>query len=191
MLGPAGKMAVRPARRQDALLSRPLKPAGPKRRRRNTLDRALRPNLANGGKSSNATPPPPRNPIQLMSDASVSSLDYSRTLYLPKTDFPDARRPAAEGAGDSGPLGAGESLWGAARSWPGPAEIRAARRAALRQRQCPHRHGAQQDAEGHCRALASDDGAGIQLRSRLGLSRAPDRMEGRGGILPRQGQDEA
>ena len=35
-LGPAGKMAARPARRQDALLRRPLKPAGPKRQRRNT-----------------------------------------------------------------------------------------------------------------------------------------------------------
>jgi isoleucyl-tRNA synthetase len=47
--------------------------------------------LANGGKSSNATPPKQRNPnlaLKLMSDASVSALDYSRTLFLPKTDFP-------------------------------------------------------------------------------------------------------
>ena len=47
--------------------------------------------LANCGKSSNPTRPLPRNPNlapDLMSDASVSGLDYSRTLYLPKTEFP-------------------------------------------------------------------------------------------------------
>jgi isoleucyl-tRNA synthetase len=48
-------------------------------------------NLANCAKSSNPTPPLQRNSNlapNLMSDASVSGLDYSRTLYLPKTDFP-------------------------------------------------------------------------------------------------------
>src|SRR5271170_4651560 len=50
-----------------------------------------RANLANCGKSSNPTRPSPRTlnlAPDLMSDASVSVLDYSRTLYLPKTDFP-------------------------------------------------------------------------------------------------------
>ena len=126
-----------------------------------------------------------------MSDASVTALDYSRTLYLPKTDFPMRGRSAAEGAGNSGALGARESVWRAARERQGPPQIRPPRRASLRQRQCPHRHGAQQDAEGHRRPLASDDGPGIQLRARLGLSRAADRMEGRGRILPKQGQGEA
>jgi len=47
--------------------------------------------LANCGKSSNPARPLSRNlnlAPDLMSDASVSGLDYSRTLYLPKTDFP-------------------------------------------------------------------------------------------------------
>ena len=78
-----------------------------------------------------------------------------------------------------------------AESGKGRPQIRASRRASLRERQCPHRHGAQQNAERHRRPLASDDGPGIQLRARLGLSWAADRMEGRGGILPQQRQVEA
>ena len=111
---------------------------------------------------------------------------------LPAEDrLSHARGPAAEGAGNSGALGAGEPVRGASPEWEGSAQIRPPRWSSLRQRQCPHRHGAQQDAEGHCRPFASDDGAGIQLRARLGLPRAADRMEGRGGILPKQGQGEA
>jgi isoleucyl-tRNA synthetase len=47
--------------------------------------------LANGAKSSNPTPllhTKQNLASHTMSDASVSALDYSRTLYLPKTDFP-------------------------------------------------------------------------------------------------------
>ena len=98
--------------------------------------------------------------------------------------FPHARRSAAEGAGDFGALGARESLRRAARERQGPPQIRAARRAALRQRQHPHRPRAQQDPEGHGGPLAADGGQGFQLRARLGLPRPADRMEGRGGVLP-------
>ena len=35
-----------------------------------------------------------------MNETPAKTRDYSETLFLPKTDFPDARRPAAEGAGD-------------------------------------------------------------------------------------------
>ena len=47
--------------------------------------------MANCGKSSNPTRPFQRNPnlaSDLMTDAPTTGLDYSRTLYLPKTDFP-------------------------------------------------------------------------------------------------------
>ena len=47
--------------------------------------------LANSGKSFDPTRPLPRTQSLApdpMSDAPVSGLDYSRTLYLPKTDFP-------------------------------------------------------------------------------------------------------
>ena len=71
------------------------------------------------------------------------------------------------------------------------AQIRAARRAALRQRQHPYRPRAQQDPEGHGGALAADGGQGFQLCPRLGLPRPADRMEGRGGILPQEGQGQA
>src|ERR1700728_2157295 len=53
--------------------------------------KALKTNLANCAKSSNSTRPFSRHPNlapKPMSDASVTALDYSRTLYLPKTDFP-------------------------------------------------------------------------------------------------------
>src|ERR1700689_4229171 len=53
--------------------------------------KALKTNLANCAKSSNSTRPFSRHPNlapKPMSDASVTALDYSRTLSLPKTDFP-------------------------------------------------------------------------------------------------------
>ena len=126
-----------------------------------------------------------------MSDASVTGLDYSRTLYLPKTDFP-MRGGLPQKEPEILARWARENLYGELReSGKGRPKFVLHDGPPLRQRQCPHRHGAQQDAEGHCRALASDDGPGIQLRARLGLSRAADRMEGRGRILPKQGQGEA
>ena len=126
-----------------------------------------------------------------MTDAPDTGLDYSQTLFPAEDRFSDAGRPAAEGAGDSRPLGARGPLRRTAGERQGPAKIRSARRPALRQRQCSHRHCAQQDPEGHGRPLASDGGQGFELRPRLGLPRPADRVEGRGGILSQQGQGEA
>ena len=78
-------------------------------------------------------------------------------------------------------------LRAAARGGEGPAALRAARRAALRQRQHPYRARAQQDPEGPRGALAADARPRLELRAGLGLPRPADRMEDRGGI-PRQGQ---
>ena len=92
---------------------------------------------------------------------------------LPAQDrFPDARRPAAEGAGDSRALG-GEDIYGALRKQArGTAEIRAARRAALRQRQHPYRPRAQQDPEGSRRPLAADARARTPTTCRAGTATA-------------------
>ena len=117
--------------------------------------------------------------------------DYSETLFLPKTDFPmraglpqkepeilarwrelDLYRPPARGRA-------------------GPAEVHPARRPALRQRQHPYRARAQQDPQGRGDALAADARLRLQLRAGLGLPRPADRVEDRGGELPRQGQAEA
>ncbi len=65
-------------------------------------------------------------------------------------------------------------------------EVRAPRRAALRQRPHPHRARAEQDPEGPRREEPADAGPRQPLRAGLGLPRAPDRVEDRGAI-PRQG----
>ncbi len=46
--------------------------------------------------------------------------DYSETLFLPQTDFPDARRPAGARAGAPGALGEAGPLRAAARGGQGP-----------------------------------------------------------------------
>ena len=102
----------------------------------------------------------------------MTARDYSETLFLPKTDFPDARRAAAEGAGDPGAL-AGVGLYrAAARSRGGPAEIHPPRRPALRQRQHPYRHRAQQDPQGRGDALASRCSARTPITCRAGTATA-------------------
>ena len=65
-------------------------------------------------------------------------------------------------------------------------EVPAARRAALRQRQHPHRPRAQQDPQGSRRQIAGHARLRFQLRAGLGLPRPADRVEDRG-ELPRQG----
>ena len=117
--------------------------------------------------------------------------DYSATLYLPQDRFPDARRPAEKRAGTARPLERDRPDRKNARGRRGQAEIRAARRPALRQWQHPYRPCAQQDPEGSRRALAAHDGQGRQLRAGLGLPRPADRMEDRGAISrqgPQQGR---
>ena len=81
--------------------------------------------------------------------------DWKDTLNLPRTDFPmKANLPTAEPEalakwdGD-GPVRA-DSCTPAGR-----AEVRPARRPALRQRPHPSRHGAEQDPEGLGRQVAS------------------------------------
>ena len=78
-----------------------------------------------------------------------------------------------------------------ARGGEGPAEIHAARRAALRQRLHPYRPCAEQDPQGHRHAQPAHDRQGLRLCAGLGLPRPADRMEDRGRELPRQGQEEA
>ncbi len=117
--------------------------------------------------------------------------DYSETLFLPKTDF-----PMRAGLPQKEPeiLAQWEKidLYRRLRQRRrGPAEIRAPRRAALRQRQHPYRPRAQQDPQGRGDALPADARLRRALRAGLGLPRPADRMEDRGGELPLQGQGEA
>ncbi len=100
--------------------------------------------------------------------------------------LPHAGRPARQGAGAAGALGRHRPLRAAAGAERGPPEVRAARRAALRQRQHPHRPRAEQDPQGPRHQVAADAGARLELRAGLGLPRPADRVEDRGGI-PRQG----
>ena len=75
-----------------------------------------------------------------MTDTPDTGLDYSQTLFLPKTDFP-MRAGLPQKEPEILARWAREDLYArASRERQGPAEIRAARRAALRQRQHPHRH---------------------------------------------------
>ena len=115
--------------------------------------------------------------------------DYSETLFLPKTDFPmraglPQKEPELLKRWES--IDLYRRLREAAQ---GPAEIRPARRPALRQRQHPYRPRAQQDPQGRGDAQPADAGLRLQLRAGLGLPRPADRMEDRGGV-PRQGQEQ-
>ena len=98
--------------------------------------------------------------------------DYSETLFLPKTDFPmRAGLPQKEPEllARWAELGLYERLREAAR---GRAEIRPARRPALRQRQHPYRARAQQDPEGRGDALASRCWATTPTTCRAGTATA-------------------
>ena len=115
--------------------------------------------------------------------------DYSKTLFLPQTEFPmRAGLPQKEPEllARWAKLGLYARLREAAQR---PRQIRPARRPALRQRQHPYRHRAQQDPEGRGDALPADARLRLQLRAGLGLPRPADRVEDRGGV-PRQGQEQ-
>ena len=101
--------------------------------------------------------------------------------------IPDEGRTARARTEAPGALGQARALPAPARGGQGPAQVHPPRRSALRQRQHPHRHRAQQDPQGHGDALAADAGLRFQLRAGLGLPRAAHRVEDRGGV-PRQGQ---
>ena len=82
--------------------------------------------------------------------------EWKDTVNLPRTDFPmKANLPTSEPetlarwAAD-GPLREDS------RARAGRAEVRAARRSAVRQRQHPHGHGAEQDPQGARRQVALD-----------------------------------
>ena len=77
----------------------------------------------------------------------------------------------------------------AARGRRRHAEIRAARRAALRQWQYPYRPCAQQDPQGRGDPHPADAGQGLRLRAGLGLPRPADRMEDRGGEYRAKGRN--
>ena len=126
-----------------------------------------------------------------MNEQPGKARDYSETLFLPKTDFPMRAGLPQERAGDPQALEEPRSVRAAARRRQRPAAIRPARRPALRQRQHPYRPRAQQDPQGRGDAKPADARLRFQLRARLGLPRPADRMEDRGGQLPRQGQAEA
>ena len=113
--------------------------------------------------------------------------DYRDTVFLPRTDFPmkadlPKREPEPIAA-----LGRGRPLPSPARGLGRAAEVRPARRPALRQRPSPHGHGAQQDPQGRGQPRPADAGPGRALRARLGLPRPADRVADRAGV-PQEGQ---
>ena len=94
-------------------------------------------------------------PFQVSDSVMTEARDYSATLFLPQTDFP-MRAGLPQKEPEILARWAKLGLYRPpARGRAGPAEIRPARRPALRQRQHPYRHRAQQDPEGRGDALAS------------------------------------
>ena len=83
-------------------------------------------------------------------------------------------------------MAARRSLFEIARARRRPAEVRAARRAALCQRRDPHRPRGQQDPEGHHRQVAHAGRLRFALRAGLGLSRPADRAAGGEEARPRR-----
>ena len=130
----------------------------------------------------------PAKPAQAPSSAAESSRDWSKTLFLPKTDFPDARRPARARAATARALGRDRPLRPPARG-----RARAAPKFVLHDGP-PYANG--NIHIGHALNKILKDfvvrsqpmlGYDSQLRAGLGLPRPADRVEDRGGI-PRQGQ---
>jgi hypothetical protein len=111
--------------------------------------------------------------------------DYKSSVFLPKTDFP-MRGGLPKKEPELLKRWADMRLWDRLRvGEQGPAEVRAARRPSLRQRQPSYRARAEQDPEGRDQPHPADAGQGQPLRAGLGLPRPADRMEDRGAV-PRQ-----
>ena len=93
--------------------------------------------------------------------------------------LPDEGEPADERAADARALAGDGPLRKDSGAPQRRAEVRAARRPAVRQRQHPHGHGDEQDPEGARRQVAIDGGLRRAVRRRLRLPRAADRAAGR------------
>ncbi len=101
--------------------------------------------------------------------------EWKDTVNLPRTDFPmKANLPTAEP--EALARWQAMDLYGKIRREPqGRAEVRAARRSAVRERPDPPRHRAQQDSQGFRRQVAIDGGFRCALRAGLRLPRPADR----------------
>ena len=125
-----------------------------------------------------------------MNDApSEPQRDYRDTVFLPQTGFPmrgDLPRKEPQILARWEQMDLWSRLRAASR---GPAEIHPARRTALRERQHPHRHRAEQDPQGRHQPHAPDGRLRRRLHPWLGLPRPADRMEDRGGV-PRQKEEQ-
>ena len=115
--------------------------------------------------------------------------DWKDTLNLPRTDFPmKANLQTAEPQA----LARWQEM-GLVRAHPRararPAEVRPARRPAVRQRADPHRHGDEQDPQGPGGEVADDDGLRRAVRARLRLPRPADRAESRSRARPEEARD--
>ena len=109
------------------------------------------------------------------------STNYKDTLHLPKTDFPmkaDLVKREPERLENWEARACTRRSRRRART---PA-LRAARRAALCQRRCPHGHGAEQGAQGSDREIEHDGRLSRAVHPGLGLPRAADRVQGGEGI---------
>ena len=101
--------------------------------------------------------------------------DYKATLNLPDTPFPmrgDLARREAGWVKEWQERKVYEAIRAASR---GAAEVRAARRSAVRQRRHPHRPRGQQDPQGHRGQEPAAGRLRRALRARLGLPRHADR----------------
>ena len=101
--------------------------------------------------------------------------------------LPDEGEPADRRAAGARPLEGDGPLPADPREPPRPAEVRPARRPALRQRQDSHRHRDEQDPQGSRGQDADDDGVRRAVRARLRLPRPADRAARR----PRARAEEA
>ncbi len=105
--------------------------------------------------------------------------EWKDTVNLPRTDFPmKANLPTSEP--ETLARWTAMDLYGKIRERRARrAEVRAARRPAVRQRQHPHGHGAEQDSQGAGRQIAVDGRVRRAVPRRLRLPRPADRAEGR------------
>ena len=105
--------------------------------------------------------------------------------------LPDAGQPARARAGDARDLAARGDLRAHARAARERAAVPAPRRAAVRERQHPHRPRAEQDPQGHHRQVQDAGGLPRAVPSGLGHPRPADRARGREEGRPQgQGRDE-
>ena len=110
---------------------------------------------------------------------STRMADYKKTLNLPDTPFPDARRSREARAAHAEALAGAQALRAHPRGEPRPPALRAARRPAVRERRHPHRARGQQDPEGHHRQEQVALGLRRAVRAGLGLPRHADRSADR------------